>query len=115
MKLRSSQFLLMFLLLGPAIGGHVQAQEEQQYLNEVLALTTRKNAAYYRVNQGREGELFKGRTFTLEGRLKAEGTYKDASLTIEHGTFTFYHANGKVESQGEYVMGQKSGLWKRYD
>lgn len=106
----------MSLLLGPALGGHVQAQgEEQQYLNEVLALTTRKNAAYYRVNEGQVGELYKGRTFTMEGRLKAEGTYKDAALTIEHGTFTFYHANGKVESQGDYAMGQKSGLWKRYD
>jgi TonB family protein len=93
----------------------VKAQEEERvYLNEVLASTAKKSAKYYRINEGRDGDLFMGRTYSIEGRLKVEGTYADRELRVEHGSFTFYHANGAVESKGEYVMGNKSGVWERF-
>jgi antitoxin component YwqK of YwqJK toxin-antitoxin module len=107
---------LFLSLFSIALAASAQAQPaERQYLSEVLALTTKKNAAYYRVISGKEGELYMGKTFTLDGRVKAEGTYADAALTIEHGHFTYYHPNGKVESQGQYVMGLKAGVWQRFD
>lgn len=80
-----------------------------------MAGTSRKHATYYRQAEGAEGELFIGRTYTMDGKLKAEGRYADPELSIEHGRFVFYHANGEVESRGEYVMGNKSGVWERYD
>ena len=91
------------------------AQDERQYLDEVLASATVKKAKYYRENAGKDGDLYVGKTFTIEGKLKAEGHYKDAALTLEHGHFVFYHANGKVESQGDYIDGNKSGVWERFD
>ncbi len=89
--------------------------EERVYLSEVLATTTKKIAKYYRVSEGKDGDLFVGRTYSIEGRLKTDGTYADPELQIEHGLFTFYHVNGSVESKGEYVMGSKTGVWERYD
>lgn len=85
------------------------------YLSQVLEPTTRGKAAFYMVPEGVEGELHIGRIYTMDGKLKAEGRFRDAALTIEEGPFVFYHPNGKVESQGEYVMGNKTGVWLRFD
>lgn len=88
---------------------------EAQYLSQVMAGTSKKQAAYYRVAEDAEGGSFVGRTYTMAGKLKVEGRYADPELSIEHGPFVFYHANGEVESRGEYVMGNKSGVWERFD
>jgi TonB family protein len=108
---------ILFLIITSTLGcGTALAQEdEKQYLDAVLASTTRKNAAYYRKPIGEKEGLVLATTFTLDGKVKAEGTYVDKQLNIEHGEFVFYHANGKVESKGEYVMGHKAGVWARFD
>ena len=107
-------FPLFLVALTLPFGAQAQA-EERQYLSEVLAFTTRKNAAFYRTVVCEQDGLVLARTFSMEGTLKAEGTFIDKSLQVEHGAFTFYHANGKVESKGQYVMGHKSGVWLRFD
>jgi len=104
------------LLVVSVLAGTASAQtSDRQYLSEVLAVTSKPKAAFYRVAEGKDGDLFIGKTFTLDGKLKAEGHYTDPRLSVEHGRFTFYHPNGKVESQGEYAMGKKSGVWLRFD
>lgn len=94
---------------------NASAQAQRQYLDEVLAATSVKKARYYRVNEGRDGELHIGKIYTVDGKLKAEGRYADAALTLPSGPFVFYHANGKVESKGLYSDGQKTGVWERFD
>lgn len=85
------------------------------YLSNVLEPTSKGKAAFYMQPEGKDGELFIGRIYTMDGKLKAEGRFRDAALTVEEGPFVFYHPNGKVESKGEYVMGNKSGVWLRFD
>jgi len=105
--------LLLFTLSVQAEG--LQGQDtEPQYLSAVLEPTSKKNATYFRVPNGMKEDLFVGATYTVDGRLKAEGTYRDKELSIEHGMFIFYHANGEVESKGAYEHGKKTGLWKRF-
>ncbi len=87
---------------------------DPQYLSAVLEPTSKKNAAFYRVPNGMKDDLFVGTTYAVDGRMKAEGTYSDRDLRIEHGMFIFYHGNGEVESRGAYEHGKKTGLWKRY-
>lgn len=109
---------LRLLILITCVGFSADAQDPKQtklFLSEVLEPTTKKNAAYFLQAEGKDGDLFIGKIFTMDGKLKAEGRFKDEALTIEDGPFVFYHGNGKVESRGEYVMGHKSGLWERYD
>lgn len=92
------------------------AQDEgRTYLDGALATTAKKTAKFYRISEGRTGELYLGRLYTIDGKLRSEGTFADQALRVEHGRFTFYHTNGQVESRGEYVMGNKSGVWERYD
>jgi hypothetical protein len=107
--------LLLLLLTLAATAKALHGQDpDPQYLSAILEPTTRKKATYYRVANGRQGQLYAGAIHTMDGKLKAKGTYRDEALTIEHGMFEFYHANGEVESRGEYQHGRKSGVWERY-
>ena len=85
------------------------------YLNAVLEETSKSKATYYREPAGVQGDHYLGRTYSMDGVLKCEGSYVDEALRIEDGVFTFYHTNGKVESTGRYVKGLKTGVWLRYD
>jgi hypothetical protein len=108
--------LLCLFMLIFAYGTTAQvASGDVVYLSPVLETTTRKKAAFYRTHAGMHGDLHVGRTYDMDGKLKAEGRYADQELSIEHGQFVFYHANGEVESRGAYVMGNKTGVWERYD
>jgi len=42
------------------------------------------------------------------------GTYADSLFEVPHGTFTYYHPNGSVESTGLYDAGRKTGAWRRF-
>lgn len=108
-------FLLFVLTLSVQAKGLHGQDTEPRYLSAVLEPTSKKNASFYRVPNGTKADLFVGTTFSLDGRMKAEGTYDDDALTIEHGSFVFYHQNGNIESKGAYEHGLKSGVWKRFD
>ena len=47
-----------------------------------------------------------------DGRPRMKGSYLDSALNIPDGPFTYYYADGQVESNGAYDHGYKSGTWK---
>ncbi len=85
------------------------------YLNSVMEPTTKGKAAYYKVAAGQEGSNYIGKIYTMDDVLKAEGRYADADLKVADGHFIYYFPDGKKESEGDYAMGYKSGIWQRYD
>jgi antitoxin component YwqK of YwqJK toxin-antitoxin module len=34
---------------------------------------------------------------------------------LENGKFSYYHYNGRLKEEGEYIMGVKDGNWRRFD
>ncbi len=104
--------LLTALVTGLLVEGD---RSKRTYLSDRLEPTTKGKAAYYKEPVGMDGTLYLGRIYTMQEVLKAEGHYADPELKVEHGHFRFFHADGKVESEGEYVMGHKAGVWQRYD
>ncbi|HEX2617567.1 MAG TPA: hypothetical protein VHL57_08495 [Flavobacteriales bacterium] len=112
--MRATAFLT-FLLTLTALMQAAPASAQRTWLDPVLQPTSKGKAAFYKEPAGETNGHFLGRIYELNGTLKAEGSYFDAELRIEDGHFTFYHPNGKVESTGDYVMGNKSGVWQRYD
>lgn len=64
---------------------------------------------------GKRNGLFVGKAYDAEGRLLAEGRFRDAALKEMHGDFIYYHVNGKVESRGRFENGRKIGVWERFD
>jgi hypothetical protein len=114
--LRSTISSALFVLLCGTASADARAQSaDAQYLSATLEETSKKNAAYFRVPNGVRDGHFVGTIFSMDGRLKAEGTYIDSLFTVPHGSFVFYHANGTVESKGEYRNGKKTGPWERFD
>jgi antitoxin component YwqK of YwqJK toxin-antitoxin module len=47
--------------------------------------------------------------FRYERCLSADGT-----KWIRHGLFRAFHRNGQLASEGQYLHGQESGLWRDY-
>jgi TonB family protein len=110
-----ASFLVLSLTGTATFAGGGAPKPVKVFLSEVLEPTTRGKAMYYLQGEGKDGELFIGRIYTMNDKLKAEGRFRDEALTIEEGPFIYYHPSGKVESKGAYVMGNKSGVWLRYD
>lgn len=106
--------LFTTMLCGP-IPGPMGKGPERTWLNSVLEPTTKAKAVYYRIPTGRQGDAYLGKILTLDDVLKAEGQYADPALTIPHGHFVFYYGDGGKESEGDYAMGNKTGVWQRFD
>lgn len=116
MRLLSPTSILALSLTSSAVlAGGGDPKVLKVYLSEVLEPVSKGKAAYYLQPEGKDGELFIGKIYSMDGKVKAEGRFKDQALTIEEGPFIFYHVNGKVESKGEYALGNKTGVWLRYD
>lgn len=110
--MRRLLLLLAILLNVIAIAGD---KHQRVYLDRYLAPTSKGKASYYQVPAGRQGEVYLCVVYTMDGRLKADGSCADAALQVRHGQWRFYHDNGKLESEGAYAMGKKSGVWLRFD
>lgn len=89
--------------------------DASRWLDATLRPCTRGTATYELRATGTDDGSHPATIHTLDGRLKARGSYADACHLEPHGTFTFYHDNGSVESTGAYVHGERSGAWKRFD
>jgi hypothetical protein len=96
----------------PAVDG--PGPHEKLWLNTWLEPCDREHAVYSIRAEGREEERWSASIRTLDGRMKAKGSYADAWLRIPHGTFTFYYDNGQVECTGAFDNGQRTGVWQRY-
>ncbi|MEO0403937.1 MAG: TonB family protein, partial [Bacteroidota bacterium] len=70
---------------------------------------------YYRTSEKIGEQRYSVEVFYRSGNIKMRGTYTDASLSTEHGFFQFFYSDGKLESEGQFVDGQKSGTWKRFE
>ena len=92
------------------------ANAQRSYLDAVLEPASKGKAAYYMEPGGSDGTGgYLGQIYSLDGSLKAKGRYADEECRIPDGHFVFYHPNGKVESEGEYLRGRKNGVWERND
>lgn len=47
--------------------------------------------------------------------VRMTGRYLDSALTVAHGEFTYYHANGRKESNGVFLNNVKAGEWLRWN
>ena len=52
--------------------------------------------------------------FLHSKKLQMSGKYGDADCKLHDGYFYYFHANGVLESSGQYSNGKKNGLWLSY-
>jgi hypothetical protein len=93
----------------------MNARAQRIYLDEALHPVEQAKAALYAEVIGPDSGRVQAKIMDLNGVLKAIGDFLEADLETPDGYFTFYYPNGTVESQGNYIMGRKDGLWLRYN
>ena len=49
------------------------------------------------------------------GIVRMKGSFRDWALEIPDGLFSYYYANGKPESKGEFIDGAKTGTWQCWE
>jgi TonB family protein len=111
MKLRT-----IFFAVGVLLSTIAFAQEKKQYLDPQLNVTLNESAAkFIRTIIHVNDTVYNVNIHFKTGEIMMTGAYRDAELNIENGDFTYYYANGIVESQGKYRGGNKVGIWKRWN
>jgi hypothetical protein len=111
---RKAALFLLFIALS-AFLIEASAQSQTIYLDAGFQ-RIKENIATYKVPLARTGENTYTANLSFNGIVKMTGHYMPFGITfIEHGEFQFFHANGKLESKGNYERGARVGVWKRFD
>lgn len=72
--------------------------------------TSEGSAAYYRLSE-KGGRFFNVNDYYISGKLQMTGTYTSLEPEIQHGYFTWYFENGQKYAEGNYVHGEREGIW----
>jgi antitoxin component YwqK of YwqJK toxin-antitoxin module len=108
--------ILISVILFWNLNASSQTTTEMVYLDGLMKNTSQENSAYKLELTKIGGDVFNGTIYDFSGEVKATGRYiKVNKRLLEDGHFTYYFANGQVESEGEFDRGVKVGNWKRYD
>lgn len=93
-----------------------QTENSTLFLDQMFKVTGDANAPFKLELKKIAGNTFAGIVLDYLGSIKSQGTYvMSAKKYLEDGHFTFYFANGQIESEGEFDRGIKVGTWRRFD
>ncbi|MFL5739644.1 MAG: energy transducer TonB [Flavisolibacter sp.] len=71
-------------------------------------------ARFYSLIEKKDSVWSRRDYYIHERTIQMQGYYKDRDCKTEHGEFTYYFNNGKLQMIGSYVNGNKSGSWITY-
>lgn len=103
--------LLTFITLS-----NLLCAQDVQYLDGGLKdVKKKRHATFVRSLELQDDQSYLAEVKDMDGNLKFRGRYAIIEgRFVEHGEFTFFYPNGKVESSGSYDNGVKVGNWKRF-
>lgn len=106
---------LLFILFISSLNAFAQNDTLEYYLDYHNKKCEPYMAYYYRLAV-KDGSGWNVKDYYIkEQTLQMSGRYNDDSLKIKHGTFRFYHTNGKLKETVRYIFNKKDGLVKEYD
>jgi protein TonB len=108
--------LLFTLMLGMSIHqGFAQLTDAQFFYFDKDWKQITPDSATYLIRVGQTADSgYQWTYYNFRGpRIKQE-SFKDEKATIRNGKFTYYQANGKVDSAGEYINNLPEGTWVFY-
>jgi len=87
------------------------------YLDQFLNVIDKNDVAVMFKGKGhREDSVFIVNCYNNNtGQLCITASFYDSSLSVLHGKFQSYYADGSIESQGSYFNGDKNGIWQSWD
>lgn len=105
----------IFMITG---GFNLVAQSEKHviHMNSMMQVSAEHKASYKLVLEKNEEQTYNGSIYDYMDKKIACGKYMKIGKSFQQdGHFVYYHPNGQLESEGEFVQGVKVGSWKRYD
>jgi antitoxin component YwqK of YwqJK toxin-antitoxin module len=102
-----SLLLTLFLIAA----SFCNAQKIEKYFDYLWKECEPNSARFYAHIEKTDSGWHRSDYFIHEKKLQMDGTYEDVDCKIANGRFYFFHANGVIESTGNYVHGKKDGLW----
>ena len=88
-------------------------QSDTIFLDDCWKPCNKKESNYYRITQKLDS-VYKITDYYSTGVLQMDGIVTNLNPEIYDGLFTYYHANGSIESQGSYNDNKKIGIWNYY-
>ncbi len=107
------RLFLLFLLFLPAVLKAQQSDTLQKFLDEDLALVSKKNAVYGAVAI-RERDHWMLYAVYPDKTPLLRCYFADKALTAKDGPFRLYHPNGKTAVEGYYQGNVQIGIWRYY-
>src|SRR5262245_2905159 len=103
----ANSLLLLFFICPLAAAAQ---QDSITYYNGFWKKTAKDSAEYFRLWE-RKGNFFHAKDYYISGKLQMEGDYSSQEPEIEEGYFIWYYENGQKFAEGNYVHGQRDGIW----
>jgi antitoxin component YwqK of YwqJK toxin-antitoxin module len=114
-KLIMKHFFLPAILLIISITATSQAKQFRYYFNKDLDASTKEKAVFTGVGSY-VNDLFEFKLYNVQTNdLLAIQHFKDSLLQQSEGSFKSFYADGNLESEGNYLKGNKDGLWQKWD
>lgn len=89
----------------------VYAQKKETFYDENKNLLLKGTPSYYSVVEFKDSLWYRSDYYLPERSIQFLGSYKDSLCKIDHGLFTTFYLNRKIQSQGFYKNGKKEGAW----
>lgn len=103
-------FLFTFLSFYSFIAIAQKSDTTIRYFNAAF-ITVPKASATYSGMAYPENNKWSAVVVNDSGKVLMTGTYKDKSLKIRDGLFTFFYSNGNPQLQGIYTNNSQDGVW----
>jgi len=92
----------------------VDAQKIEKMYDANWKETTLNDVRYYCVIIKKDSLWHRQNVYIQEKTVQMQGTFKDSSCKIKHGSFTYFHSNKNLQETGEYVNDKKEGIWMQF-
>jgi len=97
------------------VSSGIRAQEKIWLDSKLYYTENKKDASYYLISEKMDTSDYLIGIYRMDQTILMTGSAIDSRGIRFNGLAKWYHDNGKLESEGYYDNGTKTGAWKRYD
>jgi TonB family protein len=103
-------FFFIFFPFFSFIANAQKSDTTIRYFNEWFVVVPKSSAIYSGISYP-ENNKWTGIAANDSGKILMTGSYKDKSLKIRDGWFTYFYPNGNPQMRGIFINNSQNGVW----